>query len=234
MEPSSESRLRAFDPNEGQLEVQGVLSNLDAGVGVIGFEGVRVPTAEVEEVKGAIPRVRRYDFQFQSLELALSQGGRAPHAGLPSLLNRYGGPDRVDELAKELHRDLHRNLETFRATASNTPTLEDLSNEAIRMLDAYINRTDELHPFSTELLAQGMTSNSERMPSVGEQVSAPDQTQIVLPGDPEAGLAPWRAAAEHAVENQVEFRQTQMAVATRAIEGLGLDQVRGRLIDQRF
>lgn len=219
-------------PSTRPAPIKGVVSDLEAGIGVIGFEGVEVRTYELENLVGAVPRVRGASLTGVGLERVLEQGGRAPKAGLDALKNRYGGPDRIDELAREAAARRQGRLAATRAEAEVVP-VQAVSEEALRMLDAYINRTDELHPFSTELLAQSFSSVAGGMPPVGARVPIPKTGAVSLPELSLASESPARVAAEEAVESQLRSAEASRRAAEQVAQGMGFYEARGTLIDQR-
>jgi hypothetical protein len=214
---------------------EGVTGLSETGIGVIGFEGVRLELPEVEELVGAIPRARGISATGVGLEPVLEQGGRAPKAGLDPLLTAHGSPDRIHQLGRDLARATQANLALYRSEADIRPTVREVSEEALRMLDAYINRTDELHPFSTELLAQGFTGAGERLPPVGAKVPIPETGEAGYAIEArDAVLARQTEAARSAAAQQVDLYETRAQVAESAALDFGAAEIRGTLIDQRM
>lgn len=228
---------KAIEPeNRPGLDfASGVAEILPIGIGVIGFEGVQLDVPEIENLVGAIPRVRGISATGVGLEPVLEQGGRAPSAGLDGLKNAHGGPDRIEQLGRTVGARTQHNLEVFRAEASIRPVVREVSEEALRMLDAYLNRTDQLHPMSTEMLAQAFTGAGERMPATGEPVPIVDFDEpSSLETAREAGMRRWREAADRAAALQIEAFAARRGTAERVASELGFFELRGALIDQRL
>lgn len=217
----------AFPP----AATSGVLNARPSGLSAIGFEGVEIDTPVLESLAAAVPRARGISATGQGLAPVLAQGGRAPPAGLSTLQNAHGGPDRIQSLSRELAVATQENRQNFASEVDVVP-LHEVTAEALRMLDAYLNRTDELHPMSRELLARGFTDYNERFPAPGEKVP------LVDPPAPrsehhEAPLALLRGAAEGSGVSQVRLSAERQLVAERMAATLGWEDVRGTLIDQR-
>lgn len=165
----------------------------------------------------------------------LKRRGRVPDAGLVGLQNPRGGPGRIRSLAAQLGIETQRNLRRYAQEANIRPVVREVSEEALRMLDAYINRTDELHPWSTELLAQAFTGAAESMPDVGDRVPIPDFEESSFAAEVRgAVLQRMRDAGREAAENQIAEAVHRASVATRVAKMLGFFDIPGDLIDQRF
>lgn len=213
------------------LSPSGVLGARPAGVSAVGFEGVEMDVPVLESVAGAVPRARGISATGQGLAPVLEQGGRAPKPGVSSLKNAHGGPDRIAALSRRLAVATRSKLGASAVEVDVTP-IQEVSAEALRMLDAYLNRTDELHPMSRELLARAFTDLDEPMPEPGEKVPMVDLPPVP-DGPRDRVMARLRAAAEGSGASQVAFFAERQATAERLSSGLGWEDVRGVLIDQR-
>ncbi len=211
----------------------GVLARFSAGVDVIGFEGVKVDAPVLDGLIGAVPRARGISFTGVGLEPVLEQGGRAPKAGLDPLKNSHGGPGRLAELGRDMAQGQYENRRRFAAEPGQLPGVRAVVREALRMLDAYLNRTDELHPMSTELLARAFSRADEGLPEVGDRVPIPwhrEGTSALVALDQGRPAEAARAAGSA----QVSTYERRTDTAVRAALSVGAAQIRGTIIDQRL
>ena len=126
------------------------------------------------------------------------------------------------ERATRLGVSVQRNLRLYAQEADILPVVRAVSEEALRMLDAYINRTDELHPWSTELLAQAFSATSEPMPPVGAKVPIPDLNESTIARSTRDSIGErLREAAEYATENQIRLAETRAQARRRVLASLG-------------